>query len=110
MPVVLQTPVVPNAPSFDKIHLDALTIALEKTNYAKTTIQARVRLYYQDPVTGNKTFSSETREIAIDDAEAWAVALAGSNDLRGVQAAQYIKEIVALLVSTHTEFGSSTVS
>jgi len=110
MPITLNSPYIPNVPQFDKIHLDALTIALEKTNYAKTNIQARIRMYYQDPVTGAKTFSTETREISIPDAEAWAIELAGQADMRGIQAAGYIKEIVALLVSTQTDLGNTVVS
>lgn len=47
MPVVLQTPVVPAAPSYDKVHLDHLTITQEQTDYSKVVIQARVRLYNQ---------------------------------------------------------------
>lgn len=110
MPITLTTPYIPAVPQFDKVHLDCLTIALEKTDYAKTNIQARVRLYYQDPISNVKTFSQETREISIPDAEAWAIQLAGQGDMRGVTAAGYIKEIVALLVATQTEFGNSTVS
>lgn len=110
MPITLASPYAPAVPSFDRVHLDALTVALEKTDYAKTQIQARVRLYSQDPVSGVKTFSQEVREINITDAEAWAIGLAQQSDMRGVTAAGYIKEIVALLISTQTEFGSSVVS
>lgn len=110
MPITLTTPYVPEVPQFDKIHLDCLTIALEKSEYAKTNIQARLRLYYQDPVSGVKTFSTETREISIPDAEAWAIGLAGQGDMRGITAAGYIKEIVALLAGTQTDLGTSTVS
>jgi len=110
MPVVLNTPVIPAAPSFDRVHLDNLVITLEQTEYAKTNIQARVRLYYQDPVTGVKTFSAEPKEIFIEDAEAWAVGLYQQNDMRGVEAAAKIKDILALLVSTQTPWGATTVS
>lgn len=110
MPIVLNSPYTPVVPSFDKIHLDSLVIALEKTEYAKAQIQARVRLYSQDPVSGIKTFSQEVREISIPDAEAWAISLAQQNDMRGLTAAGHIKEIVALLVATQTEFGNSIVS
>lgn len=110
MPITLTVPYVPSVPTFNKVHLDALSIALEKTDYAKTNIQARVRLYYQDPVTNVKTFSTETQEVSIPDAEAWAVSLAQQGDMRGVNAAGYIKEIVALLVATQTTLGASTVS
>lgn len=110
MPITLQTPYVPAVPQYDKVHLDHLTITLEKTDYAKTQIQARMRLYYQDPVSGAKTFSTETREIYIPDAEAWAIQLAGSGDNRGLDAAGYIKEIVSLLTATQTNLGDSTIT
>lgn len=110
MPVVLNTPVVPQVPSFDKVHLDNLVITLEQTAYAKTNIQARVRLYSQDPTTGVKTFSMEPQDIFIEDAEAWAIGLYQQNDVRGLEAANKIKDILSLLVSTQTPWGASTVS
>lgn len=110
MPVVLSTPVVPNVPSYDKVHLDSLSITLDRTDYAQTHIQARVRLYYQDPNTLVKTFSLDTYDIVIDDAEAWATALATGGDMRGVDAGTAIRQIVALLVATETTLGNSTVS
>lgn len=110
MPILLNSPYTPPVPTFDRVHLDSLVIALDKTDYAKTNIQARVRLYYQDPVTNVKTFSTETRDISIPDAELWAIGLAQQGDMRGVSAAGYIKEIVALLVATQTDLGASTVS
>lgn len=108
MPVVLQNPYVPAVPSYDKIHLDHLTITLERTDYAKTQIQARVRPYYQD-AEGKKTFSPEAQEIFIDDADAWAAQLAGTGDMRGVTAGDHIKAIVGLLVDTRTDLGSTEI-
>lgn len=110
MPILLNTPYVTPVPTFDRVHLDSLVIALDKTDYAKTSIQARVRLYHQDPITGIKSFSTETRDVSIADAELWAIGLAQTGDMRGVTAAGYIKEIVALLVATQTDLGTSTVS
>ena len=110
MPVLLTTPFVPPAPSYDKVHLDHLTVTLERTTYAKTQIQARVRLYYQDPVTGDKTFAPDTRDVSILDGEQWATALAMQGDMRCVEAANAIKQIVALLVATETDLGNTTTS
>lgn len=110
MPVLLTNPYVPPSPSYDKVHLDHMTITLERTNYAKTQIQARVRLYYQDPTTGEKTFSPDTRDVVIDDGEQWATALAMQGDMRGAEAANAIRQIVALLVSTSTGLGNATTS
>ena len=110
MPVTLNTPYVPPAPTYDKIHLDHLTITLERTDYAKTQIQARVRMYYQDPNTGVKTFSPDTKEVSILDAEQWVTNLAVQGDMRGVQAADAIKQIVALLVAAATDLGDTTVT
>jgi hypothetical protein len=110
MPIVLQNPYTPTVPTYDKIHLDHMTVSLEKTVYAKTQIVARVRPYYQDPVTGEKSFSPDHREIVIDDAEAWAVQKAQTTgDMRGIEAANHIKAIVALLVETSTDLGSTTL-
>lgn len=110
MPIILETPYTPASPEYNKIHLDHLTITIEKTDYARTQIQARVRPYIQDPITGVKTFSSAATEIVIDDAEAWATELAMAGDMRGAEAANYIKLIVSLLVETKTTFGSTSVS
>jgi hypothetical protein len=110
MPVVLQTPYTPTVPTYDKIHLDHLTIVLEKTNYSKTSIQARVRPYYQDPVTMEKLFSPDSHEIYIDDADAWAYGLATNGDMRGAEAGGHIKAIVALLVETQTTLGTAIVA
>ena len=109
MPVVLQTPYTPSVPTYDKVHMDHLTITLERTEYAKTRIQARVRPYYQDPVTGKKSFSPEHTEIAIDDAEQWIIGLAQQGDLRGVEAEVHIKSILALLVETCTSLGNANI-
>ena len=110
MPVILQTPYTPNVPTYDKIHLDHLTVSLEKTNYAKTQIVARLRPYYQDPVTNEKTFSPDTKDVVIEDAEAWAIAMAQtSGDMRGVEAGNHITSIVALLVETSTNLGTTQV-
>jgi hypothetical protein len=109
MPVVLTTPYTPTVPTYDKIHLDHITIVLEKNNYAKTSIQARVRPYYQDPNTGEKTFSPDATEIYIDDAVQWAVNLAQVSDMRGIEAEGHIKAIVALLVETETSLGGTTI-
>ncbi len=106
MPVVLQTPHVPNAPAYDKVHLDHFTIVLEKTQYAKAQIQARVRLYYVDE-NGVKVFSDETKEISISDAEAWVLELDSQGNGRGVEAMEHIKAIVALLVETCTPYGAA---
>jgi hypothetical protein len=109
MPIVLQNPYVPSVPAYDKIHLDHLTIVLEKTNYSKTSIQARIRPYFQDPETGEKSFCPDSKEIYIDDAEAWAIEKAQTTgDMRGVQAGDLIKQIVALLVETQTDLGGVT--
>lgn len=110
MPIILDTPFVPPAPSYDKIHLDHLTITLERTNYAKTQIQARVRLYYQDPDTGDKTFSPDTRDISITDGEQWMMSLAIQGDMRGIEVANAIKQLVALLVATETDLGNASIS
>ena len=109
MPVILNTPYVPEVPQYDKIHLDHLTITLEKTDYAKTQIQARVRMYYQGQ-DGVKHFSSESKEIFINDAAAWVTQLAMQGDMRGVEADNHIKAIVALLVETQTTLGSTLVA
>lgn len=109
MPVVLQNPYVPAVPTYDKIHLDHITITLEKTQYAKAQIQARVRPYYQDPDTGEKSFSPDAQTIVIDDAEAFAIELAGQGDMRGVDAMNNIKAIVAFLVETKTSLGSTQI-
>jgi hypothetical protein len=108
MPVILNTPYVPTVPQYDKVHLDHLTIMLEKTDYAKTQIQARVRMYYQGE-DGVKHFSSEHREIFIDDATSWVTQLAMGGDMRGVEADNHIKAIVALLVETMTDLGETQV-
>lgn len=109
MPVLLTNPYVPEVPQYDKIHLDHLTITLEKTDYAKTQIQARIRMYFQGE-DGVKHFSSESKEIFIDDAQAWVVQLAMQGDMRGVEADNHIKAIVALLVETQTNLGSTSVA
>jgi hypothetical protein len=109
MPVILNTPYVPSVPQYDKVHLDHLTIMLEKTDYAKTQIQARVRMYYQGE-DGVKHFCPEHKEIFIDDAGAWVLQLAGAGDMRGVEADNHIKAIVALLVETMTNLGTTTVA
>lgn len=108
MPIVLQTPVVPAVPSFDKIHLDFFTITLERTNYARAVIQARVRLYYQDEQ-GNKIFSTDTQDISIDDAEQFAIQLAQQGNMNGVSAMQHIKELVALLTVQCTTYGNADI-
>jgi hypothetical protein len=109
MPVILNTPYVPSVPQYDKVHLDHLTIMLEKTDYAKTQIQARVRMYYQGE-DGVKHYSTEHKEIFIDDAGAWVMQLAMGGDMRGVEADNHIKAIVALLVETMTNLGTTTVA
>lgn len=106
MPVVLQTPHVPNVPVYDKVHLDHFTIVLEKTQYAKAQIQARIRLYYVDE-NGVKIFSDDAREINITDAEAWVLDLHSQGNERGVEAMEHIKAIVALLVETCTPYGAA---
>ena len=109
MPVVLSAPYVPTVPTYDRIHLDHMTIVLEKTNYAKTSIQARIRPYYQNEA-GEKTFCPDSKEIYIDDAEAWAIQKAQSTgDMRGVEAANHIKAIVSLLVETQTDLGDTEI-
>ncbi len=109
MPVILTTPYVPTVPQYDKVHLDHLTITLEKTDYAKTQIQARVRMYYQGE-DGVKHFCPEHKEIVIDDAQAWVMQLAMQGDMRGVEADTHIKSIVALLVETQTNLGGTSVA
>jgi hypothetical protein len=109
MPVSLNTLYVPEVPSYDKVHLDHLTITLEKTDYAKTQIQARVRMYYQDNL-GRKFFSSEHRDIFIEDAEVWITTLNENGDTRGLEAEAHIKGIVSLLVETQTTLGETTIS
>lgn len=107
MPVILNSPYVPPAPAYDKIHLDSFTLTRQRTDYSLTQIQARIRLYYQDPATGKKYFSPDTRDIVIDDAEAWIVQLGQAGDLRGIAAEEHIKNIVALLVETKTDLGTA---
>jgi hypothetical protein len=109
MAIVLENPFTPPTPVYDKVHLDYLTITLEKTNYSKAQIQARVRLYATDPSTNEKTFSPETRDISIADCEAFAMSLAQSGDMRGASAMNNIKELVAFLVDTSTDLGKTTV-
>lgn len=108
MPVILNTPYVPTVPQYDKVHLDHLTITLEKTDYAKGQIQARVRMYHQGE-DGIKHYSSDHKEIFIDDAAVWVTQLAMEGDMRGVEADNHIKAIVALLVETNTNLGTTTV-
>lgn len=111
MPVILTTPFVPTAPVYDKVHLDHMTVTLEKTDYAKTQIQARIRLYKQDPETGVKTFSTETHDIFIEDAVVWATDKAMQNgDMRGIDAGNHITSIVALLVEICTNLGGATAT
>lgn len=109
MPIVLQTPYVPSVPTYDKVHLDHLTITLERTVYAKAQIQARIRMYYQDPVTLEKHFSPDSKDIVIGDAEQFAVSLFQNGDTRGIEAMEHVKAIVAFLVETQTEFGATTI-
>lgn len=109
MPVMLNIPVTPPAPVYDKVHMDNLVITSQQTDYAKTSVSARIRLYYQDPVTGIKTFSPEAQDIQIDDAEQWATQLAMQGNMGGVSAAQKIKDILALIVNTCTTYGATTV-
>lgn len=110
MPVSLVIPVVPTAPSYDKIHMDNMVFSAEQTDYAKVSVQARIRLYYEDPITKAKSFSPDAKDIFIEDAQAWATQLAMAGDMRGVDAANYIKLMVSLLAATQTPWGSSTVS
>lgn len=109
MPVVLETPYTPPAPDYDKIHLESLLVLLEQTDYAKTQIQARIRPYYQDE-TGHKVFSPESRDILVEDAEKWVTELAQQGDMRGVEAGNHIKSIVALLVATKTDLGTAGIA
>lgn len=109
MPVILNSPYVPPTPTYDKIHLDHFTLTRERTDYSKTQIQARIRLYYQDPTTGKKHFSPDTRDIVVEDAEAWVLQLGQAGDLRGIASEEHIKNIVALLVETKTDLGSAQV-
>lgn len=107
MPVTLQTPYTPPAPNFDKVHLEHLVISLEKTNYAKTQISARFCLYALDE-NNNKIFSDEKWEIFIEDAAAFMLDLAQNGDMRGVQADESIRQLVAFLVETKTNLGVAT--
>jgi hypothetical protein len=110
MPIILTNPFVPPAPNYDKVHLDHLTIVQEKTTASKATVQARVRLYHQD-ANGEKHFAPETRDIAIDDAESFALTLLyAQGDTRGAQAMEHVKALVALLVETGTDLGQTVVS
>lgn len=110
MPVTLTTPVVLATPPFSEVHMERLTVDLENTEYARTTITARIRLYYRDPITGLKTFALDHFDINIPDGEAWARELALKGDMRGIAAATEIKNILSLLVSTHTNWGNTTVA
>lgn len=110
MPVNLTTPIVPSVPSYDKVHMDNLVISIEKTDYGKITLQARIRLYYQDSITGIKTFSDDFKEIYIEDTQVWITEKAAQGDMRGVEAATKIKEILSLIVATQTNWGNSTIS
>jgi hypothetical protein len=109
MPVILNTPIIPAVPEYDKVHLEHLIVTLEKTNYAKTQITAKLRPYYQDS-NGNKIFSTDAVDILIEDAEQWITQLALQGDMRGVEANDHIKAIVAFLVETKTNFGTTTIS
>lgn len=109
MPVVLENPYTPPTTAYDKIHLESLFVLLEATDYARTQIQARIRPYYRD-AEGHKVFSPESRDILVDDAEKWITELAQHGDLRGVEAGNHIKSIVALLVATKTDLGTAGIA
>jgi hypothetical protein len=106
MPVILETPFSPPVPTYDRIHLDHLTLTIEKSSYAKAQIQARVRMYYQHPETNEKFFSQDYKEIFIGDAEAFAMNLAQVGDMRGISAMNNIAELVGILVETQTNLGN----
>ncbi len=108
MSINLSVPYVPKVPQFDKIHLDFLNIVIEPTDYAKTSIVGRVRLYALNEQ-NEKVFSQETWDINVSDAEQFATQLAIQSDMRGVVADQHIKSLVALLVETTTTLGNAQV-
>lgn len=109
MPVKLVTPVQEAAPIFDEIHLENLVISLEQTAYGKAAVKARLRLYRRE-VDGSKTFDTKFTDITIADAEAWATESALAGDMRGANAVNNIKALVALLVETNTAYGATVVS
>ena len=107
MPIILSSPVIPQGPSYDRVHLSELHITLQEDDYSKASISGSVRLYYQDGVTGKKYFSSETRPFYLDDAEDFARVLALSGDNRGIESIASIKSITSLLIEKATDLGNN---
>jgi hypothetical protein len=108
MPITLETPVVLETPIvFEKLHLDELTITLERTQAAKVSLLMRVTPY--TIINGQKVFAeSKTLTTSVPDAEQLAATLAAGGDMRGVQAIQQVEELVALLVEATTNLGEAS--
>lgn len=109
MAITLENPYTPPAPTYDKVHLDHLTITAEQTDYGKVQIQGRVRLYFQDE-NGVKIFAPDTRDIVVEDAMQLAISLAAGGDNRGVDAVVHITSLVMLLIELKTPLGVSIVN
>ena len=109
MAVTLVVPFQPEVPVFNMVHMENLTISIEQNNYAKSALIARLRLYYID-ANGDKVFDKAFTDVSIPDAQKWAVDAALLGDMRGVQAANNITALLALIVETQTGYGSAVVS
>jgi hypothetical protein len=105
--IIVDVPIVQVAPAWNRVNLDSLTV-VDSRKDGKMTIQARIRLYYED-ANGVREYAKEHQDVYITDADSWAAVLFAAGNQKGTKALTEIAKLTSLLVKEFTNWGNTTV-